>query len=349
MNELLMRLTGRVYMNEADAGEGGGGGGGATDRGDDLNPPGIGDGAAAEAGADDKKEGADDGAGGEKEGEAEGKGGEQEADGTPRDKDGKFTKKDPVIPKARFDEVNRKAREREAALQQRIAELEKQATKEVQVADAAKLESEVEALEEEYQKLLDDGKTDKAKDVMRQIRLKERQIVTMEAEHKSERARVQAIEQLKFDNLVEKLEAEYPALNPDSDAFDEAKVEEVVLLRTGFERTGMSSTAALAKAAKYVLGDVKKDDGKNDGASDKKRGIGDGKKGDERRQEQIKKNIDAAGKQPPKLDSVGVDSHKKGGGTDASNVNDMTEEEFNALPAATKARLRGDIIDEVSA
>lgn len=340
MNELLKRMLGfGGYMNEADAGEGGGAGGGAVDRGDDYAPAGIDDKPTDEKVEDEKVE--DD----EKVEEDEDK---TEEDEQPRNKDGKFAKKDPVIPKARFDEVNRKAREREAALQARIAELEKQATKEVAVQDAAKLEKEVEDLEEEYQKLLDDGKTDKAKEVMRQIRLKERQIVTMEAEHKSERARVQAIEQLKFDNLVEKLESEYPVLNPDSDAFDEVKVEEVVFLRQSFERSGLSSTAALAKAVKYVLGDAqKKPEAKED--DEARDGIGSKKKVDERRKEQIKKNIDAATKQPPKLGEAGMDSNKKGGGIDSSNVNDMTEEEFNALPAATKARLRGDIIDEVSA
>lgn len=346
MNDLLKRMLGLATpMDTADAGEGGGAGGGAVDRGDDFAPAGIGE-KIDEKVEDEKVE--DEKVEDEKSDDEKDEDEKDEEEEQPRAKDGKFAKKDPVIPKARFDEVNRKAREREAALQQRIAELEKQATKEVQVQDAAKLEKEVEDLEEEYQKLLDDGKTDKAKDVMRQIRLKERQIVTMEAEHKSERARVQAIEQLKFDNLVEKLETEYPVLNPDSDTFDEAKVEEVVFLRQSFERSGLSSSAALAKAVKYVLGDAqKKPDTKDE--DEARDGIGSKKKVDERRKEQIKKNIDAATKQPPKLGDAGMDSNKKGGGIDSSNVNDMTEEEFNALPAATKARLRGDIIDEVSA
>jgi hypothetical protein len=346
MNELLkqmLRLGG--YMNEADDGTGGGASGGAAaDRGDDLAPADIGDKADDKGadGADEKKEGEGDGEAAGADGDN--KDGEDKDDETPRDKDGKFTKKDPVIPKARFDELNRKAREREAALQTRIAELEKQAVKEVQQQDSAKLEKEIEDLEEEYQKLLDDGKTDKAKEVMRQIRLKERQVVAMEVEHKSEKARVQAVEQLKFDNLVEKLESEYPVLNPDADEFDEAKVEEVVFLRQSFERSGMSSTAALAKAVKYVLGDVQKKD-----EPAPKRGIdADGKK-DARRAEQVKKNIDAAVKQPAKMGDAGMDSNKKGGGLDTSNVNDMSEEEFNALPAATKARLRGDTFDEVAA
>lgn len=337
MNELLLKLLGRVYMNEADDGTGGGAGGGAADRGDNL-PPAEDDvdpklGAAA---TDEDPDG--------KGGDPDDKGNDPDNDGQPRDKDGKFKPKEPAIPKARFDEVRTKAKERETALLNRIAELEKQTAKEVQVQDAVKLEKEVEALEDEYQKLLDDGKLDRAKEVMRQIRLKERQIVTAEAEHKSERARVQAVEQLKFDMLVEKIESEFPALNPDSDQFDEAVVEEVVLLRTGFERAGLSSTAALTKAVKYVLGDAKKPEPVED-----RKGIAGGKKPDARRQDQLAKNIDAAKKQPAKIGDVGVDSNKKGGGLDTANIRDMTEEEFNALPAATKARLRGDVVEDVAA
>lgn len=346
MSVLMMKLLGQVYRAPED--DGAGGGGGAADRGDDYVPDDKGaaddkgavDGKGA-AGGNDDQEGQDD------QGDQDDQDGDDDDD-QPRNKDGKFAKKGDkgvMIPKARFDEVNRKAREREAAMQARIAELEKASAREVQQQDTAKLEQEVEDLEEQYQKFLDDGETAKAKDIMRQIRLKERQIVTMEAEHKSDRARTMAIEQLKFDTLVEKLEAEYPLLNPDHDDFDQEKVDEVVFLRQSFEKGGLSSTAALAKAVKYVLGDApKKDDAKDD-----RRGMGsDTSKVDARRQKQLEKNIDVAKKQPSKMDAAGVDSNKKGGGIDDKAISDMSEEDFNALPEATKARLRGDFVADVS-
>ena len=38
----------------------------------------------------------------------------------------------------------------------------------------------------------------------------------------------------------------------------------------------------------------------------------------------------------------GVDSHKMGGGVDLESVASMSDADFDALPAATKAKLRGD-------
>lgn len=331
MNYLLSRLMGRIYMNEADAGEGSGAGGGAADRGDSVP-----DTAAV---VDKKEEAAEDAAAA---GDSEDKGDEE---GRARDPDGKFAKKQGImIPKARFDEVRTKAKDREAALTARIAALEAQAAKEVSSTTVSALDREVAELEDKYQALLDDGKSAEAKEIMRQIRQKERQIVTIETEHKSERARTQALEQFKFDSLVEKLEAEYPVLNPDNDeAYDQEAVDEVMMLRNGFEKSGLSPSAALAKAVKYVLGAAQKKEAAAE--EGEKRGIATGGKKDERRAEQIKKNVDAANKQPSKMDKVGIDSDKKGAGLDATAAN-LTEEEFSALPASTKARMRGDFFSE---
>lgn len=344
MSILMQKLLGITYMNEADDGTGGGGGGAADDRGDALPDATAADDADdGKAAGDDKKDGDDDADDGKAADDDDKKDGED--DDQPRGKDGKFAKKDPVIPKARFDELRVKAKEREQALQTRIEQLEKAAQREVEQQDTAKIEAEVTELEEKYQKLLDEGKTAEAKDVFRQIRTKERQIVLQEAEHKSAKARDMAVEQFKFDSLVAKLETDFPVLNPDAEEYDSEKVDEVVLLRTGFERAGLSSSAALAKAVKYVLGNAPAAKTEEDEPTTKK-GIGDDKKASERRSEQLKKNIETAKKQPPKLDSLGVDSNKKGGGIDGKAVGDLNEEEFEALPAATKARLRGDIIDE---
>lgn len=356
MNDLLKRmLAGGGYMAENDGGEGGGGGG-AVDRGDFIVPPTGGDDAGNGEGAGDgSADGAGEGAGegddaGEGAGEGEGDGdGAGEGDGTGED-DGapaaKTGKKDPVIPKARFDEARAKARAREAALEARIKELETTTKAEAAVIDAKKLDDEVAELEDQYQKALDDGKMEIAKELMRNIRLKERQIILAEASTKSEAARAQAIEQFKFDSIVEKLETAFPMLNPDDDSYDEGKVNEVVFLRQSFERSGMSSSDAITKAVKYVLGDPPSNEDSGAPAG-KKPSINDGKPaGGNRRAEQLAKNIAVAGKQPPKTAATGVDSHRKGAGAGIADVNDMSDEEFNALPAATKARLRGDTIAE---
>lgn len=270
--------------------------------------------------------------------------------GVARGKDGKFvSKKEVTIPKARFDELRRQAREREQALLDKVDALTRAAKQDAEKMDAKGLEKEVEELEVALQKQLDDGETAKARETMRAIRLKERQIIEAQVEHKSERARALAIEQFKVDTLVEKLEGEFPQINPDSDEYDEDVVAEIALMRTGFERTGMASSAAIAKAVKYVLGTATKkeaevDDDESEGG---KKGLRDTKT-NARKQEQVKKNVEAATKQPPKLDKAGVDSNKKGGGAESKTVSEMSDEELAALPASTRARLRGDLVDETA-
>lgn len=344
MSILFQKLFSQ-YMRPAGE-EDGGGSGGTVDRGDDvdLDDP-VGDDDGADAGDESSSSGERDEKGRFKAKNTDDESGDED-DGDESDKsdEGKNGKKKPImIPKARFDELNRSARETNAQLQARIDQLEKQSQREAQTDDVKKLNDEVETLEADYSKALADGNTAKAQELMRSIRLKERRIVEIETEYKSARARDQALEQFKLDSLIDKLESDFPVLNPDTDEYDQEKVDEIGLLRTGFERGGLSSSAALAKAVKYVLGEAQTKEAEK---SSQKRGLGGGDKGGERRQKQLEKNIDASKRQPPRLDDSGVDSSKKGGGIDAKSVARMTEEEFKALPESTKARLRGDIIDE---
>jgi hypothetical protein len=357
MSILLKHLLTPYMAPAGDDGSDNGGGGGSVDRGDDFTPTDEGEG---DAGSADKGEASDEGEGGDAD----------EGDDPPRDKKGRFTKGDAadedegdegdegkdadkggakgkkaiMIPKGRFDEARSKHREREQALQARIEALEKQSQREAQTDDVKKLNDEIETLESDYSKALTDGKADKAQELMKAIRLKERRVVEIETSYKSAQAKELAVEEFKLDSLVSKLEADFPQLNPDSDEYSQEVVDEIGILRKGFENGGLASSQALAKAAKYVLGAAQK---KTDDEPER-RGLGaDGKdKGADRRQKQLKKNLDAAGKQPPRMDDAGVDSSKKGGGVDAKSVNRMTEEEFAALPESTKSRLRGDVFDE---
>jgi hypothetical protein len=361
MSKILMALL-RMTQFGIVGDDGGGEGGQKVDRGDEIVTE-TDDAAAAEAAA--KAAETDDEAAAVVEGMGETAQGDEDDDedddksdddeddaakGAARGKDGKFvSKKEVTIPKARFDELRRQAREREQALLDKVDALTKAAKQDAEKMDAKGLEKEVEELEVALQKQLDDGETAKARETMRAIRLKERQIIEAQVEHKSERARALAIEQFKVDTLVERLEGEFPQINPDSDDYDEDVVAEIALMRTGFERTGMASSAAIAKAVKYVLGTATKKEAEVDVDETEggKKGLRDTKT-NARKQEQVKKNVDAATKQPPKLDKAGVDSNKKGGGAESKTISEMSDEELAALPASTRARLRGDLIDETA-
>lgn len=338
MSALLKHLLGGVYMAEADDGAAGGAGG-AVDRGDvlpddvkaeEIDPPNTED----DPEEDDEPEDEDEAA-------IKAKADAEAEPDKPAPKPAKETK---MVPKARFDEQRMKAKERESALTDRIKALEAGATRDVQQQDVTKLNTEVEALEEKYQQALDDGDKTAAKDTMRAIRLKERQIAEASVEHKTDRARALAVEEFKVDILIERMENDFPALNPDDEAYDQELVDEVVLLRTGFEKSGMSSSAAITKAIKYVMGAAAKADAGAEDEPAKEKGLGADKK-EARRKDQLKKNLDASDKQPAKLTDSGLDSHKKGGSAATAKASELTNEEHAALPESTRARMRGDFIE----
>lgn len=336
MHYLLKSLLAHAGLM-APADDDGSDNGGAVDRGDEFDPLGAegvddkaDDSAADDSAADDDKDADDDDAADDD------KADDKEDDDLPPKKakkddgdDGK-ARRQIRVPKARLDQeiAARKA------LEQRLADLTKQSKKEAEDTTSASLDREIAELENKYDELLADGETKKANEIMRAIRAKERQAVELRSEQKSERARVQAVEQIRLDTLIEKLEADFPALDPDATDYDQEAVDEVMLLRGGFEKQGMTSTDALARAVKYVLGTP----AKKAAADEPKKGLGDG-----RRQSQTKKNLDAEKRIPGRVDRVGVDSDRRGENR-SQDVTNMSEEEFNSLPESTKARLRGDLV-----
>jgi hypothetical protein len=238
-----------------------------------------------------------------------------------------------TIPKGVFDARNKKHRTENALLVERISELEAQAATSAAQVDVEATNAEIEALDEEYQNALDDGDSKRAREISREIRMKDRQVIEASVSHKTEQARTLAVEQFKVENLIGRLEEDFPQLDPDTEEYDQAMVDEVGLLRSGFEKNGMTSSAAIAKAVGYVFG--------NDAGAKTEtgaRGINKDTKGGR----QVQKNIDAANKQPPKTDSLGMDSHKIGGGAGTSD--NLTDAELEALPESTKQRMRGDFL-----
>lgn len=240
------------------------------------------------------------------------------------------------IPKARFDEAMHKAREREAALQRQIEELKAQQGKQQQSADIQQVQAQVDALKEKYEDLLLDGKKEEARAVRKQIDQAQDALIDAKTGAKAEAARRAAIEDLKYDAQLAKVEADYPALNPDSAAFDADKTEEVATLMDAFLAKGFTRESALAKAVRYVMGEAQPTRGGTDDAQ---------VLAQRRAEEARRKAAAAAGKQPPALAKAGLDSDKAGG-KDGGDVDimRMDQKQFAKLDEETKARLRGDIV-----
>ena len=250
----------------------------------------------------------------------------------PRGKDGKFVSH--MVPTARLAEVTKKA---ELALQQRderIRELERNQKSVDAQKDAAALDTEIAALETALEEARVDGNKERAAQLSRDIRLKERQVNLIETRTMSAQARESAREDMRYEVALEQLLIKYPVLDDKNEAHDKVLEDEVIELMTGFQRNGLKPAAALAKAMVYMEPRLKATLGEEEAPA---------KKGD-RNQKQVGKNIDAAKKIPASLGQKGADSDKKGV-SEVKAFEKMTDEERDALPESTRARLRGDYVE----
>lgn len=268
---------------------------------------------------------------------------DEEPEEQPRNEKGQFEKKEARIPKSRFDEQVGKERAAREAAEARAAALEKQIVEQQaaqkQNADVEAMEAKIEDMEKQYTALLLDGEADKAAALRKQIRSAERQIATIDVENRTVQRTTQIIESQQTNLVVAKLESEHPELNPDSDQFDEELADDILSKQRSYmQKFGLSPSAALTKAAEYVMGRV----AKAAEADPDPKGLA--KAAEERKTAQVKKNLAAAKAQPASMRDVGLDSDKAGQSSSLPDVTRMTQDEFNALPETTRARLRGDVL-----
>ena len=248
-----------------------------------------------------------------------------------------------MIPKARFDEAVAKERGRAEAAERRAAELLQQIKQVSHAEDAGKLDEEIRTLSAEAEAARMDGDKDKVIALSEQIRMKERQLSLAENSRMSESTKEAVREEMRMDMTIERLEGLYPVLNEaDAEHFDQDIVDLVLATqRDLIAREQLKPSVALERATEKVMLKVMKPS--SDGVTPEKGGLKDaeGKK-DDRKQAQVKKNLDTAIKQPASTKESGVDSDAHGQSKADPDPSLMTYEEFGALPEATKAKMRGD-------
>ena len=295
------------------------------------------------------------------------KGDAPKTDDQPRDEGGKFAKKerqadvdtDVRIPKSRFDEQVAKERERAEAAERRLADLEArlnaQQPKGEEKPDpvATKidgLEAKIEELQDKRDGFLVDGNTEKAAEVRREIRALEKELreverATLRQEAEQIAARkldTQTAEQL-IDTVVSKLESEFPVLNKASDDFDPRMVNFVLAeqqrLITELKLTPHEALQRAGKETMELFGH--KPAGAKADPEEKPE-----TPAEKRQREARAKVADTVARQPASLKDAGLDSDKAGQDKVDLDVNKLTEAEFNALPAAQLAKLRGDFVEE---
>lgn len=252
-----------------------------------------------------------------------------------------------MIPVERHKAMLDKAREeRDAAVAQLAQQAKGREIAETN-AEITKIETDITAKETEYNAALIAGEVEKATKLMTEIRAMERSMGDIKADMRAQVATSRAVEHVRYNTTVERLEAAYDQLNPDHESFDKAQVAEVMDLKAAYETRGMSPSAALQKAVGLIMGaETSKQKTASTttprvSAEDTAAAIAEAK----RVEEATKKALDASKRTPPSAAKVGIDSDKLGGGqVTADMVMQMDQGKFAKLDEDTLARLRGDTL-----
>jgi hypothetical protein len=240
---------------------------------------------------------------------------------------------DKFIPKGVFDNRLRGEREAREAAERRAQELEARLGQLSRTEDVTKAEVEITNLEKRHGQLLLEGDHEQAASIMRDIRLKERQISIQQANHMSTQTKDAAREEMRVEMVIERLEATHDILNPNHASYDQSVVDDVLgWQQVLIQRERLPPSKALAMAVDKVMRT-----GKNEAPS--KAGLGAAAAG----HDQVSKNLATDKAQPASLHNAGLDSDKAGinGKVD---ITKLTADEYAALPESTKAKLRGDVL-----
>lgn len=271
------------------------------------------------------------------------KDGEGDADADAEgDKPAKSKSKDTRIPAARHKEILDRERERREAVEAELAKYKQGGQIAETNAEITEAENALLDLEKLYAKQLTDGEAEKAAETMAKIRKTERSINEKTAQMRESAAEARAVERVRYDVTVERLEAQYPELNIDHEDYDKAKTAEVMELASAYQLKGYTPSAALQKAVKYVMPPV---------TAAQERAVTTEARVDpkaveaQRKAAAVEKTAEAVAKTPPALSKAGADSDKAGGGAiSAKDVVKMSFKDFSSLDETTLARMRGDIL-----
>ena len=333
------------YMKPADSADQGGAGG-AGDRGDDwvstvdeVKKPDVKpDATQTDTKSDASTTDASLRAGGDED--------DVDPDNPDKGSDGKATKADAPIPLSRHKEILEAERGRREALEQQLSKFQQGQQVAATNDEITQLEDKLISKEAEYNKAVTDGEVDKANTLMREIRMLDRDIGSKRMTMDIQAAEARAVERVRYDTLVERMEEAYPQLNPEHDDFDKTKTAEVLELKAAYQATGYTPSQALQKAIKLVMPpktkaqEVAAETTPRVSAEDAAKA-----KAEARALEQRKKNADVAGKQPPATSKVGQDHDKLGGQISAKDVLKMSQEDFMKLDDKTLAAMRGDELE----
>lgn len=310
---------------------------------DDKSDESADDGDGDEA-KDDDKAGDDSGEGSDAEGDAKeddkGDDSDGDKDDDSDDGDSKSVDDKPTIqgiPKHRFDEVNDRAKTAEAELKRRDDAI-------VAAKEAEENAYDFDAAEAEYFELVVDGKKEAALAKRSEIRAAEKEDFKREAKSETIQDVELSVAEREVQDMTDQAEEMYPVFDRNHADYNEQITEKALAFYRGYLVSPPSSVKTASDAIVMAIADVVEmyslkavgevdeippEDKKPDELPPKK---------------DLEKKLKLAEDSKPALADTGKASADLG----VANVGDMetmTDEEFDALPASKQARLRGDFVE----
>lgn len=334
MNPLLQKILNR-YQKQADD-DGSDLPGGDADYGDDFTPTddGAEDVPAAKDDADDEPAAADEDLRAAAEELEEGTE-EAKKTGTPKSGKGKF------IPLDRHEKLLKKERARREELEAQLSQSRAGQQMAQANEDLSRVEDELVAMEAKYNDLLAEGDTQTAAQLMTQIRRKNAELNSITAAQRDAEVMARAVEKVRFDEALDRIEEAYPELDPDSDEYDEDTYQDVYDLMMAGRQRGLSATKALQRAVARAMGAETTAQKRATTATPR---VDENDVASRRRGEAVRRNLDAARRTPPATHRISANNDAAGGALTAKAVMNMSEDDFEKLSDKDLARLRGDVL-----
>ena len=181
-----------------------------------------------------------------------------------------------------------------------------------------------------------EGDSKKYTAIRNEIRSAERDETLREAKRIASQGDTELQETMTFDEIGAQIEQDYPQFVENSDSFESEAREEMLDLYVGYAKSGIYTRAqALQRAADKAA----KIHGLDKSGETKEVVIDDPKKVVDIKSVDAKKKAAAANAQPPTMESRAEGTSEE----PRVDVGSMSDEEFDAMPEATKRRLRGDV------
>ena len=255
--------------------------------------------------------------------------------GTPKSGKGKF------IPLDRHEKLLKKERARREELEAQLSQSRAGQQMAQANEDLSRVEDELVAMEAKYNDLLAEGDTQTAAQLMTQIRRKNAELNSITAAQRDAEVMARAVEKVRFDEALDRIEEAYPELDPDSDEYDEDTYQDVYDLMMAGRQRGLSATKALQRAVARVMGAETTAQKRATTATPR---VDENDVASRRRGEAVRRNLDAARRTPPATHRISANNDAAGGALTAKAVMSMSEDDFEKLSDKDLARLRGDVL-----